>query len=235
MSADSIGVRLARLAPDQLERLDTRMRAAAFTVAAEPVAVVGMACRFPGAGSVAEFWQSLMAGRNGVGEVPPDRWDAQDFAGSPHDARHGGFIGDVAGFDAEFFGISPREAAALDPQQRLLLEVTWEALEHGGIPPRSLAGTHTGVFAGIYYNEYLFRQLTGSAAIDAYTSTGNAGSTAVGRLSYTLDLRGPSVAVDTACSSSLVALHQAGQSLRLRECDLALAGGVSLMLAPQTT
>ncbi|CKQ11402.1 phenolpthiocerol synthesis type-I polyketide synthase PPSB [Mycobacterium tuberculosis] len=148
--------------------------------------------------------------------------------------KWGGFVPDVAGFDAEFFGITPREAAAMDPQQRMLLEVAWEALEHAGIPPDSLGGTRTAVMMGVYFNEYQSMLAASPQNVDAYSGTGNAHSITVGRISYLLGLRGPAVAVDTACSSSLVAVHLACQSLRLRETDLALAGGVSITLRPET-
>ena len=149
--------------------------------------------------------------------------------------KWGGFVSDVADFDAEFFGITPREAEAMDPQQRMLLEVAWEALEHAGIPPDSLAGSRTGVFMGMSSWDYTVVNIERRAEIDAYVSTGNPHSTAVGRIAYVLGLRGPAVAVDTACSSSLVAVHLACQSLRLRESDLTLAGGVQLSLSPFTS
>ncbi|WP_240777674.1 type I polyketide synthase, partial [Nonomuraea basaltis] len=209
--------------------------------AGEPVAVVGIGCRLPGAHGPEAYWELLIEGRDAVGEVPAGRWEAFDdgsartrevLAGT---TRHGGFLDDVAGFDAEFFGIAPGEAAAMDPQQRLLLETAWEALEHAGIAPRSLAGTRTGVFAGLSATEYAY--LTGAdlAAVDAWTATGAAPSIAANRLSYLLDLRGPSMAVDTACSSSLVATHLAVAGLRSGECDLALAAGVNLLLSPLVT
>ena len=208
---------------------------------AEPVAVVGIGCRFPGNVSGPEdFWQFLLEGRDAITEVPGQRWDADayydsdPFAAGFATSRWGGFLPDVAGFDADFFGVSPREAEAMDPQQRVLLEVAWEALEHAGIPPDSLGGTATAVMMGVYYNEYQSMSAADTDRISAYSATGNAHSVTVGRLSYLLGLRGPSVAVDTACSSSLVAIHLACQSLRLRESDLALAGGVSLMLGPET-
>ncbi|TDB91902.1 acyltransferase domain-containing protein [Actinomadura sp. KC216] len=214
--------RLTDLSEDQLAALSDRLADAAGTIAAEPIAVVGMACRFPGgADSPEAFWNLLVEGRDAVTEVPADRWDT---------AQRGGFLRDVSGFDAAFFGISPREAEAMDPQQRMLLETAWEALERAGIGPGSLAGSRTGVFAGIYHTDY--QQL--STEIDAYSSTGNAHSVAVGRIAYLLDLHGPCAAVDTACSSSLVAVHLAAQSLRLRESDLALAGGVNMILNPST-
>ncbi|WP_153044937.1 type I polyketide synthase [Mycobacterium kansasii] len=208
---------------------------------AEPVAVVGIGCRFPGdATDPDSFWDLLIEGRNAISRVPADRWDADAFydpdplAPGRMTTKWGGFVPDVAGFDAEFFGITPREAAAMDPQQRMLLEVSWEALEHAGIPPDSLAGTRTGVMMGVYFNEYQSMLAASPENVDAYSGTGNAHSITVGRISYLLGLRGPAVAVDTACSSSLVAVHLACQSLRLRETDLALAGGVSITLRPET-
>ncbi|NRQ40144.1 acyltransferase domain-containing protein, partial [Nonomuraea sp. NN258] len=207
----------------------------------EPVAVVGVGCRFPGAHGPAAYWELLLDGRDAVGQVPQGRWEAFDDGSARTEevlartTRHGGFLDDLAGFDAAFFGIAPGEAAAMDPQQRLLLETAWEALEHGGIAPRALAGSRTGAFVGISGNEYAY--LTGAdlASVDAWTATGAASSIAANRLSYLLDLRGPSLAVDTACSSSLVATHLAVGSLRAGECDLALAAGVNLLLSPLVT
>ncbi|WP_133056476.1 type I polyketide synthase, partial [Mycobacterium decipiens] len=208
---------------------------------AEPVAVVGIGCRFPGDVSGPEgFWDLLADGRDAISRIPADRWDADAFyhpdplMPGRMTTKWGGFVPDIAGFDAEFFGITPREAAAMDPQQRMLLEVAWEALEHAGIPPDSLSGSRTGVMMGVYFNEYQSMLAASAENVDAYTGTGNAHSITVGRISYLLGLRGPSVAVDTACSSSLVAVHLACQSLRLRETDLALAGGVSITLRPET-
>ncbi|CKU06924.1 phenolpthiocerol synthesis type-I polyketide synthase PPSB [Mycobacterium tuberculosis] len=208
---------------------------------AEPVAVVGIGWRFPGDVDGPEsFWGFLVAGRNAISTVPADRWDAEAFyhpdplTPGRMTTKWGGFVPDVAGFDAEFFGITPREAAAMDPQQRMLLEVAWEALEHAGIPPDSLGGTRTAVMMGVYFNEYQSMLAASPQNVDAYSGTGNAHSITVGRISYLLGLRGPAVAVDTACSSSLVAVHLACQSLRLRETDLALAGGVSITLRPET-
>ncbi len=199
----------------------------------------GSGCRLPG-GIVGpeSYWDFLVGAGDGISEVPSDRWDADEFY-DPDPAvpgrmttKWGGFISDVAGFDAEFFGISPREAQATDPQQRVLLEVAWEALEHAGIPPDSLLGSRTAVMAGLSTWDYMLVSVEHRAEIDAYLSTGIPHSSAVGRISYQLGLRGPAVAVDTACSSSLVAVHLACQSLRLRESDLALAGGVQLNLSP---
>jgi acyl transferase domain-containing protein/acyl carrier protein len=206
-------------------------------VADEGIAVIGMGCRFPGAPGPEAFWELLRDGIDAITEVPLDRWDIDSYydptAGTPGkmSTRWGGFLEAVDVFDHEFFSISPLEAASMDPQQRLLLEVGWESLEHAGLVPKSLAGTSTGVFIGISGSDYARLH----AEANAYAGTGNALSIAANRLSYLLDLRGPSWAVDTACSSSLVAVHQACQSLRNRECSLALAGGVNLILAPQVT
>lgn len=207
----------------------------------EAIAVVGLGCRLPGAHGPEAFWRLLMDGRDAVTEVPEGRWELFDD-GSARTAevlarttRHGGFLDDVAGFDAEFFGISPGEAATMDPQQRILLETAWEALEHGGLAPRSLRGSRTGVFVGISGNEYAYLTTADATRVDAWTATGAASSIAANRLSYLLDLRGPSLAVDTACSSSLVATHLAVRSLRTGESDLALAAGVNLLLSPVVT
>ncbi|MFL6087549.1 MAG: type I polyketide synthase [Mycobacterium sp.] len=236
----------AQLSPQAREVLARELIRAGTPVAqpvadsvAEPVAVVGVGCRFPGDVVGPEsFWRLLVDGEDAVSEVPADRWDAEEFydpdplAPGRMTTKWGGFISDVAGFDANFFGITPREAAAMDPQQRILLEVAWEALEHAGIPPDSLGGTRTGVMMGLSAWDYTIVNLERGAEIDAYVSTGNLHSTAVGRISYLLGLQGPAVALDTACSSSLVAVHLACQSLRLRESELALAGGVELSLSP---
>jgi myxalamid-type polyketide synthase MxaE and MxaD len=205
----------------------------------EPIAIIGMGCRFPhGANSPQAFWEALRAGRDGVTEIPPERWDADAyFDPDPQKAgkistRWGGFLDNVTNFDARFFGISPREAAQMDPQQRLVLEVAWEALEAAGQPPDRLAGSLTGVYLGLLNSEYGWLQLQDVAGMDAYSGTGTSHSVASGRLSYFLGLQGPSVTLDTACSSSLVAIHMACQALRAGECHLALAGGVSVMLSP---
>ena len=208
----------------------------------EPIAVVGLACRFPGARNAADFWQLLENGIDAIREVPDDRWDISAYYDEDPGAegkmytRHGGFIDDIDGFDAAFFEISPREAISMDPQHRHLLEVSWLALEDAGIAPASLSGEPVGVFVGISTSDY-YQVLAeqGSKVSDVFAATGNAHSTAVGRLSFALGLEGPCVAVDTACSSSLVAIHQAAQSLRQGECDSALVGGVNAIIRPEVT
>ncbi|GMV92676.1 MAG: hypothetical protein AMXMBFR82_24540 [Candidatus Hydrogenedentota bacterium] len=206
----------------------------------EPVAIVGIGCRFPGADGPGEFWSLLTNGADAVADVPADRWDNDAYydptPGTPGKmyTTKGGFLDRVDLFDANFFGISPREAARMDPQQRLVLEIAWAALENANIAPDTLSGSATGVFMGISANDYARVQNSNPELIDAYAGTGNAHSLAANRLSYFLDLRGPSFAIDTACSSSLVAVHQAVQSLRAGECTLALAGGVNVILSPET-
>ncbi|GGX19379.1 type I polyketide synthase [Streptomyces lomondensis] len=203
---------------------------------AEPVAVVGVGCRLPGGVHGPDgYWRLLSDGVDAIRRVPEDRW--RDFTAFPPAEAHpfGGYLDDIAGFDADFFRISPREAAVMDPQQRILLEVVHEALDHAAVPAGSLAGTATGVFVGISAPEY--GQLTGAdpAAVDPWAPAGGALSVAAGRLAYVLDTRGPSLAVDTACSSSLVAVHHACVSLRTGESDTAIAAGVNLLLSPAVT
>ena len=207
----------------------------------EPIAVVGLSCRFPGAPNADAFWKLLRDGVDAIREVPADRWDVDELYDPDPDApgkmitRWGGFIDDVDKFDASFFGISPREATEMDPQQRLLLEVAWEALEAAGVNPEEVRGSRTGVFVGVSSNDYSVIQHGDLENVSAYTGTGNAFSIAANRLSYMLDLRGPSMAIDTACSSSLVTVHLATRSLRAHETDLAIVGGVNLMLSPELT
>ena len=205
----------------------------------EPIAIIGMGCRYPnGANSPEAFWELLRDGRDGITDVPPSRWDAAAYYDPQPDrpgkiaTRWGGFLDNVANFDARFFGIAPREAAQMDPQQRLLLEVAWEALEAAGQPAGTLAGSATGVYVGLLNSEYGWLQSRDVASLDAYSGTGTSLSVASGRLAYVLGLQGPSVTLDTACSSSLVAMHLACQALRNGECSMALAGGVSLILSP---
>ncbi|NUS13333.1 MAG: acyltransferase domain-containing protein, partial [Streptomyces sp.] len=202
----------------------------------EPVAVVGVGCRLPGGvHGPGDYWRLLGEGVDAIRRVPEDRW--RDFtAFPPADAQpYGGYLDDIAGFDADFFRITPREAAVMDPQQRILLEVVHEALDHAAVPAASLAGTATGVFVGVSAPEY--GQLTGAdpGTVDPWAPAGAALSVTAGRLAYVLDTRGPCLAVDTACSSSLVAVHHACVSLRAGESDTAIAAGVNLLLSPAIT
>ena len=207
----------------------------------EPIAIIGMACRFPGqADSPANFWRLLRDGTHAIGRIPDERWNVAAYYDPDPDApgksyaAHGGFIENIALFDAAFFSIAPVEAMTMDPQQRLLLELSWEALENGAIAPDSLRGSRTGVFVGMCSSDYSLSTLASHQPeqINAFSGTGAASSVAAGRLSYFYGLHGPSFPVDTACSSSLLAVHLACQSLRQAECDLAMAAGVNLILAP---
>jgi phthiocerol/phenolphthiocerol synthesis type-I polyketide synthase D len=207
-----------------------------------PIAVVGLGCRLPGGVDGPDtLWKLLRTGRDAIQEGPLDRWDVEAFYSADQDVpgrmttRWAGLLDDIAGFDAEFFGISAREARAMDPQARLMLEITWEALERAGIPPGGLEGRPVGVFTGLCHVDYLMRMAGRYHEIEPYTSSGTAHSTAAGRISYLLGLRGPSVAIDTACASSLVAVHLACQSLYLGECDLALAGGANVLVTPDAS
>jgi len=239
---NQLSERLAKLSPAKRKLLEQQLRKQRDV--AEPVAVVGMGCRFPGAPDLAAYWRMIREGLCGIVEIPPSRWDLDTFYDPTGETpgkmsvRWAGLIDEVDQFDPLFFGISSREASKMDPQQRVLLEVVFESLEHGGLAPEKLAGTATGVFVGIGGTDYskLPAQTDNYFEhIDAYGGTGNALSIAANRISYLLDLRGPSVSVDTACSSGLVGVHLAVQSLRRRECDTAVAGGVNMILSPETT
>jgi acyl transferase domain-containing protein len=223
-----------------VEQMRARL-AAAERRGREPIAIVGAACRFPGeANDPDAFWQRLHDGVNAVGRIPDERWDVAAYYDPNPDtpgksyAAHGAFIKEIDLFDAAFFNIAPVEARTMDPQQRLLLELSWQALEHGAIAPDSLRGEQVGVFVGICSSDYSLYTLASRRPqqIDAFAGTGIAASVAAGRLSYFYGFHGPSFPVDTACSSSLLAFHLACQSLRQQECDLALAAGVNLILAP---
>ncbi len=207
----------------------------------EPIAIIGIGCRFPGADSPQAFWKLLLEGRDAIREVPAERWQLDDYYDpdpsrpGKMNTRWGGFLERVDLFDSQFFGIAPREALRMDPQQRLLLEVAWEALEDAGLPLERLINSSTGVFIGISSSEYGQFQLADTELSDAYVGTGNALSIAANRISYVFDLHGPSLAVDTACSSSLVAIHLACQSLWDGSSTLALVGGANLLLSPELT
>jgi acyl transferase domain-containing protein/SAM-dependent methyltransferase/aryl carrier-like protein len=228
-----------KLALKEIRELRARL-AEAESAQREPVAIVGVGMRFPGGVcDAASLWELLASGRDAITDVPRDRWDWRQYFDRNPEARggmtavRGGFLDDIAAFDAEFFGIAHREAAMLDPQQRLLHEVAWHALEDAAVAPESLQSSKTGIFLGLSNTDYYRAVLQDDLKIDAYAGSGTASSMAAGRLAYTLGVHGPAMTVDTACSSSLTAVHLAVQSLRSGESELALAGGVNVILAPQ--
>jgi len=203
------------------------------------IAVIGMDCRFPGARDAEQYWGNLVGDVDSIREIPPDRWDWRRYYGDPREpnrtnSRWGGFIDDVDKFDSEFFHVSPAEAQLMDPQQRLMLELCWGCLEDAGYLPEKVAGSATGVFVGVGgldYRELLEATLP---TVEAHRSTGNYLSLVANRVSYFLNLRGPSMPFDTACSSSLFAIHCAAQSIRSGECEMALVGGINILLRPTT-
>ncbi|HEX2905648.1 MAG TPA: type I polyketide synthase, partial [Phototrophicaceae bacterium] len=238
--------RISNLSPKRLALLVMDLQAkldAAEQQHSQPIAIIGMGCRFPGgANSPAQFWENLRQGVDAITEIPKSRWDAEALFDPDPDVpgkiatRWGGFIDNIDRFEPQFFGISPREAQTMDPQQRLMLEVSWEALENAGYAPDQLGGSKTGVFVGICNHDYAQMLLSGNTDFfDVYVSTGGAQSVTSGRVSYILGLQGPAVSIDTACSSSMVAIHLAVQSLRSGECQMALAGGVNAILTPEVT
>ena len=205
-----------------------------------PVAVIGMACRLPGGiDSPERLWEALLRGDDLITEIPADRWDVDEYydpePGGPGRSvsKWGAFLDDVGGFDSEFFGINEREATAMDPQHRLLLETSWEAVEHAGLSPARLAGSRTGVYVGLTHDDYILLAADAHALEGAYGFLGNNYSMASGRIAYAMDLHGPAITMDTACSSGLVSVHIACRSLHEGECDMALAGGVSVSLDPR--
>ena len=240
---DQLAERLKNMTPLQravFALKETQARLEALERArSEPIAIVGMACRFPGGvGDPASYWRLLCGGVDAIGPIPPDRWNADDFydpdpaAPGKTCTRCGGFLERIDEFDNHFFGISDREAARIDPQHRILMELGWEALEDAGLPPSKLRGANIGVFMGIASSDYGMMLSGDLAQTDAHSATGTSLCLAANRLSFTFGFQGPSLALDTACSSSLVAVHLACQHIRHGECEAALAGGVSLLLSP---
>ena len=240
-----LATRMAGLTPAQRQLLEKRLAqksGAASQAQGEPIAIVGMACRFPGAPNLEAYWSLIHEARDAACEIPPDRWDVEAFFDSTGEqpgkmsTRWAALVDNVGEFDAPFFGITPREASYMDPQQRLLLEGAWEAMENAGRPADQLAGTKTGVFVGVGATDYTKVPMPYTdyfQTITPHSGTGNALSIAANRLSYIFDFHGPSLAVDTACSSSSLAIHLAVESLRRGESDAALAGGANIILTPE--
>lgn len=243
---DSVSERLERMSPLQravfaLKETQARLDAIERRQN-EPIAIVGMACRFPGGANDPEsFWQLMCNGVEAIREIPADRWDVDAYfdpdptAPGKMNTRWGGFLERIDEFDNHFFGISDQEAARIDPQQRMLLELAWESLEDAGLPPRSLRGTRTGVFVGISASDYAVLMCVDGRQTDGYAAAGTSLCLAANRISFAFDWHGPSMAIDTACSSSLVAIHLACQNIRHGECDMALAGGANVLLSPAGT
>jgi len=219
-------------AVDGREDMDTRAGDA-------DVAIIGMSCRFPGADGPEAYWDNLMQGRVDISEVPPDRWDWRDYYGDPREpnriqSKWGGFLDNVDLFDGDFFRVSPTEARTMDPQQRLILQLAWSCIEDAGYLPADLAGTDTGVYVGVAGMDYRELLAMRQKVVEAHRSTGNYLSLVANRISYFLDLRGPSMPFDTACSSSLFAMHYAAQALRQGDIGMALVGGINILMCPIT-
>ena len=240
-SPDTSRKKLLQQAFLQIEELQKRLKANENRIPRDPIAVIGMGCRLPAGGNdPASFWQNLINQTDTVGLIPSSRWDMDALFDSDPDklgkiyTRHGAFLDQIDLFDPGFFGISPREAVKMDPQQRILLEVVWEALENAGYASNNISGSSTGVFIGLNGDDYahFMSRNEGIEAVDLYFGTGVARSIAAGRISYVFGLKGPCLSLDTACSGSLVSVHLACQSLRMRECNSALAGGITLMITP---
>ena len=239
---NDLSQRLQNLSPAKQEMLRRKLAGGA-SVVKEPIAIVGMACRFPNADNLQQYWDLIRRGGNATREIPNDRFPVDHLYDSDYDApgkmvsKWACLLETLGDFDPKFFGIAPREASRMDPQQRMLLEVSWQAMEHAGILPSQLSKTPTGVFMGVSQVDYV--KLVGQyddflKLIDAHTGTGTSLSISSNRLSYAYDFSGPSASVDTACSSAMVALHQAVQSLRQHECNAALAGAVNICITPDS-
>ena len=237
--ADYLLSDVLRLNERSESRVSAQPASLATTATDEPIAIIAVACRFPGSPDPDAYWDVLSGGVDAIREIPEDRFDIDEFYDSDQQTpgkiytRSGGYLDSVDGFDPEFFGISPREAVWMDPQQRLMLEIAWEGIERAGYAPAALRGSRTGVFVGVAANEYAHLMSGDSVEnLEAYFITGNALNAIAGRVAFTLGLEGPAMAMDTACSSSLVAVHQASQALHSGDCDMALAGGVNILLSP---